>query len=77
MFTDPLASNGRPIVVCVGSGRNVFTASLPSNESIRHNTIPEVYNKHLNTLCGARTRLLRQKNEIVVSSPIFTKNESP
>jgi hypothetical protein len=37
VFTDPLPSNRRPIVPCVGSRGNVFTESLPSNGSIRHN----------------------------------------
>jgi hypothetical protein len=37
-FTDPLPSNGRPTVARVDSGGNVFTESLPSNGSIRHNT---------------------------------------
>jgi hypothetical protein len=31
-------SNGRPIVARVCSRGNVFTESLPSNGSIRHNT---------------------------------------
>jgi hypothetical protein len=39
VFTDPLPSNRRPIVARVGSRRNVFTESLPSNGSIRHNSL--------------------------------------
>jgi hypothetical protein len=35
-FTDPLLSNGRPIVGRVCFRGNVFTESLPSNGSIRH-----------------------------------------
>jgi hypothetical protein len=31
LLTDPLPSNGRPIVAHVGSSGNVFTESLPSN----------------------------------------------
>jgi hypothetical protein len=37
MFTDPLTSNRRSIDMCIGSRGNVFTESLPSNESIRYN----------------------------------------
>jgi hypothetical protein len=37
MFNDPLSSNSRPIVGRVGSRGNMFTESLPSNGSIRHN----------------------------------------
>jgi hypothetical protein len=36
VFADPLPNNGRSIVVRFGSHGNVFTESLPSNESIRH-----------------------------------------
>jgi hypothetical protein len=39
MFTDPLPSNRHLIAACVGSCRNAFTESLPSNGSIRHNII--------------------------------------
>jgi hypothetical protein len=35
-FTDPLPSNGRPIVPRVRFRGNMFTESLPSNGSIRH-----------------------------------------
>jgi hypothetical protein len=37
MFNDPLRSNGRPIVERVSFRGNVFTESLPNNESILHN----------------------------------------
>jgi hypothetical protein len=37
MFPDPMPSNRRPIVASIGSRGNVFTESLPRNESIRHN----------------------------------------
>jgi hypothetical protein len=37
VFIDPLLSNRRPIVPRVGSRENVFTESLPSNGSLRHN----------------------------------------
>jgi hypothetical protein len=37
VFIDPLPSNGRPIVVRIGSRGNVFTESLPSNGYTRHN----------------------------------------
>jgi hypothetical protein len=39
VFTDLLPSNRRPIVARVGSRKNIFTESLPSNGSIRHNII--------------------------------------
>jgi hypothetical protein len=39
VFPDPLPSNKRPIVAQVGSRGNVFTESLPSNGSIRHNIL--------------------------------------
>jgi hypothetical protein len=39
LFTDPLPSNGHPIVVPLHFHRNVFTKSLPSNGSIHHNII--------------------------------------
>jgi hypothetical protein len=38
MFPDPLPSSRRPIVARVGSHGNVFTESLPSSGSMRHNT---------------------------------------
>jgi hypothetical protein len=44
MFTAPLPSNGRLIVARVGSSGNVFTESLPSNVSIRHNSNNDVDN---------------------------------
>jgi hypothetical protein len=37
VFPDPSPSNIRPIVVRVGSHGKMFTESLPSIESIRHN----------------------------------------
>jgi hypothetical protein len=37
VFTDPLPSNISPSVAHVGFRGNVFTESLPSNGSIRHN----------------------------------------
>jgi hypothetical protein len=37
IFTDPLPSNRCSIVTGVGSLGNVFTESLSSNGSIRHN----------------------------------------
>jgi hypothetical protein len=37
VFTDPLPSNRHPIAAHVGSRGDVFTESLPSNWSIRHN----------------------------------------
>jgi hypothetical protein len=39
LFTYPLPSNVLLTIACVGSAGNVFTESLPSNGSIRHNTI--------------------------------------
>jgi hypothetical protein len=42
VFTDPLPSNRRPIVGRVGSRGNVFTESLSSNGSIRHNIFTPV-----------------------------------
>jgi hypothetical protein len=39
VFTDPLPSNGRSIVVPVDSRGNVFAESLPNNGSIRHNML--------------------------------------
>jgi hypothetical protein len=37
VFTDPLPNNRRPIVAGAGFRGNVFSESLPSNGSIRHN----------------------------------------
>jgi hypothetical protein len=37
LFTDPLPSNGRPIVAGIRFFGNVFTEWLPSTGSIRHN----------------------------------------
>jgi hypothetical protein len=37
VLTDPLPSNRSPIVARVGFRENVFTESLPSNGSTRHN----------------------------------------
>jgi hypothetical protein len=42
VFTDPLPSNRRPIFALVGSCGNVFTESLPSSGSIRHNIFTPV-----------------------------------
>jgi hypothetical protein len=39
LLTDPLPGSGRPIVARVRLCGNVFTESLPSNRSIRHNRI--------------------------------------
>jgi hypothetical protein len=39
VFTDPLPNNRHPNVGRVGSRGNVFTESLPSNGSIRHNIV--------------------------------------
>jgi hypothetical protein len=39
LFSEPLPSNGRPIVARVRLRGNMFTESLPSNGSIRHNII--------------------------------------
>jgi hypothetical protein len=72
MFTDPLPSNRRPIFAPVGSQGNVFTESLPSNGSIRHNTfyhkivltfktnvLPVIYrSKDIFILCGVMQRVL-------------------
>jgi hypothetical protein len=38
VFTDPLPINRLPIVASVGSRGNMFTESLPSNESVGHST---------------------------------------
>jgi hypothetical protein len=56
LFTDPLPSNGRPIVARVRSRGNVFTESLPSNGSIRHSIYVPTYS--LNHLHYIRVYLL-------------------
>jgi hypothetical protein len=42
LFTNPLRSNGCPIMAHVGSRVNMFTESLPSNGFIRHNILCRV-----------------------------------
>jgi hypothetical protein len=42
LFTDPLPSNERPIVAHVGSHGSVFTESLPTDGSMRHNIITDM-----------------------------------
>jgi hypothetical protein len=75
LITDPLPSNGRPIAVRVGSHRNVFTESLPSNGSIRH-TIYNTSERHctytyLHILLALFT-LPWQQNWLSCSTPLWT-----
>jgi hypothetical protein len=46
LFTDPLFSNGRPILAGVRFCGNVFTESLPSNGSIRRNILSQISPVH-------------------------------
>jgi hypothetical protein len=43
VFTNPLPSNGCPIVARVGSRGNVFTESLPNNGPMRHNILVSIF----------------------------------
>jgi hypothetical protein len=52
VFIDPLPSNRRPIVARVGSRGNVFTESLPSNGSVRHNTLYDPHNLLIQKYCN-------------------------
>jgi hypothetical protein len=56
VFIDPLPSNKRSIVASVGSRGNVFTESLSSNGSIRHNTKPAVTSSDSPRTDTCRTR---------------------
>jgi hypothetical protein len=59
VFADPLPSNRRPIVARVCSRGNMFTESLPSNGSIRHNIqLPSEKNWHLQAVVLRWTGIL-------------------